>query len=160
MDDRRILMGLVYPVRFGGFCHTRINHKEVICMKQKTGRKLLSFLLTLAMVLGLVPGMGLTALAWDGDPYAELLNTTTAVNFDGKEWYLIENNSTAANAGTVTLLSKECVAASQYNSSSGKYVEYASSTVKTAVDNYYTNSISSDVKTAIVDNKQLLRQMQ
>ena len=61
------------------------------------------------------------------DPYAELLNTTTAVNFDGKEWYLIENNSTAVDAGTVTLLSKECVAASQYNSS-GSYVEYASST--------------------------------
>ena len=34
-------------------------------MKQKTGRKLLSFLLTLAMVLGLLPGMGLTALAAD-----------------------------------------------------------------------------------------------
>ena len=32
-------------------------------MKQKLGRKLLSFLLTLAMVLGLVPGMGLTAYA-------------------------------------------------------------------------------------------------
>lgn len=32
-------------------------------MKQKTGRKLLSFLLTLAMVVGLVPGMGLTAEA-------------------------------------------------------------------------------------------------
>ena len=32
-------------------------------MKQKLGRKLLSFLLTLAMLLGLVPGMGLTAYA-------------------------------------------------------------------------------------------------
>ena len=36
-------------------------------MKQKTGRKLLSFLLTLAMVLGLVPGMSLTALAAKAD---------------------------------------------------------------------------------------------
>jgi len=38
-------------------------------MKQKTGRKLLSFLFALAMVVGLVPGMGLTAYAafWDGD---------------------------------------------------------------------------------------------
>ena len=70
--------------------------------KRKIGRKLLSFLLALAMIIGLMPGMGLTALAWDGDPYAALLNATTAVNFDGKEWYLIENNSTAANAGTVT----------------------------------------------------------
>ena len=32
-------------------------------MKQKTGRKLLSFLLTLALVLGLMPGMSLTAYA-------------------------------------------------------------------------------------------------
>ncbi len=32
-------------------------------MKQKTGKKLLSFLLTLAMVVGLMPGMSLTALA-------------------------------------------------------------------------------------------------
>lgn len=32
-------------------------------MKQKTGRKLLSFLLTLAMVVGLIPGMSLTANA-------------------------------------------------------------------------------------------------
>ena len=32
-------------------------------MKQKTGSKLLSFLLTLAMVVGLMPGMGLTAYA-------------------------------------------------------------------------------------------------
>ena len=32
-------------------------------MKQKTGRKLLSFLLTLAMVVGLMPGMSLTAYA-------------------------------------------------------------------------------------------------
>jgi glucan-binding YG repeat protein len=32
-------------------------------MKHKTGRKLLSFLLTLAMAVGLMPGMGLTAFA-------------------------------------------------------------------------------------------------
>ena len=75
-------------------------------MKQKTGMKLLSFLLTLVMVAGLMPGMRLTALAYEGDPYASLLNTTTVVTFDDKEWYLIENNSTAADAGTVTLLSK------------------------------------------------------
>ncbi|MBQ9866079.1 MAG: Ig domain-containing protein, partial [Lachnospiraceae bacterium] len=126
---------------------------------KKRVRRLLSLWLSLVMIIsnlaGLVPGMSLTALAWDGDPYAALLNTTTAVNFDGKEWYLIENNSTATNAGTVTLLAKECVAASQYNSS-GSYVEYASSTVKTAVDNWYNNHITSNAKTAVVDNKMFL----
>ena len=89
------------------------------------------------------------------NPYASLLNTTTVVKFDNKDWYLIENNSTALNAGTVTLLSKECVAASKYNSS-GSYVEYASSTVKTAVDSWYNDNITSDAKTAVVDNKMFL----
>ena len=36
-------------------------------MKQKIGRKLLSFLLTLVMVIGLLPGMVLTVYA--DDPY-------------------------------------------------------------------------------------------
>ena len=48
-------------------------------MKQKTGRKLLSFLLTLALVLGLMPGMGLAAYA---APTETLLTTITAT---GKE---------------------------------------------------------------------------
>ncbi len=123
--------------------------------RKKCGRKLLSFLLTLAMVVGLMPGMSLTALAWDGDPYAALLNTTTAVYFDGKEWYLIEDNSTAANARTVTLLTKECVAASKFNENGGNNT-YSGSIVETAVNNYYTKSISSNVKSAIVDNKMFL----
>ena len=116
------------------------------------GVKFLSLLLTLVMVIGLMPGMSLTALAWEGDPYASLLNTTTVVNFDGKQWYLIENNSTAANAGTVTLLAKECVAASSFGSNN----TYSGSTVETAVNTYYNGSISSGVKSAVVDNKMFL----
>jgi len=42
--------------------------------KRKLGRKLLSFLLTLAMVIGLMPGMSLTAYAAEV-PYASLKNT-------------------------------------------------------------------------------------
>ena len=45
-------------------------------MKQRTGKKLLTFLLTLAMVVGLMPGMSLTAYA---APTEELLTTITAV---------------------------------------------------------------------------------
>ena len=48
-------------------------------MKQKTGRKLLSFLLTLALVLGLIPGMSLTAYATE-----TLLTTLT---FGGSSTY-------------------------------------------------------------------------
>ncbi|SFQ51963.1 hypothetical protein SAMN02910358_02616, partial [Lachnospiraceae bacterium XBB1006] len=123
--------------------------------RKKIGRKLLSFLLTLAMVMGLVPGMSLTVLAWEGDPYASLLNTTTVVKFDNKDWYLIENNSTAANAGTVTLLSKECVDVSKFNPTMG-HTTYSGSTVETAVNTYYNGSISSNVKSAVVDNKMFL----
>ena len=75
--------------------------------KKKTGRKLLSFLLTLAMLVGLMPGMGLTAMAWDGNPYASLVGITATVKFNGRDWYIIADESTAANAGTVTLLSAD-----------------------------------------------------
>ena len=76
-------------------------------MKHKTRTKTLSWLLSLALALSLVPGMSLTALAWDGNPYASLVNTTTTVTFNGKPWYIIADNSTAADAGTVTLLAAD-----------------------------------------------------
>ena len=117
--------------------------------RKKLGRKLLSFLLTLAMVVGLVPGMGMTAYAADV-PYASLKNTTNVVKFDGKDWYLI-----AYDQSTVTLLTKECVAASQYDSNDSSNI-YENSTVETAVNTYYNGSISNDVKSAVVDNKMFL----
>ena len=61
-------------------------------MKQKTVRKLLSFLLTLALVLGLMPGMGLTAYA---APTETLLTTITAT---GKE----QASYSTANVATVS----------------------------------------------------------
>ena len=48
-------------------------------MKQKTERKLLSFLLTLAMVIGLMPGMSLTAYAAGEKAYAAY-DVTTETN--------------------------------------------------------------------------------
>ena len=103
--------------------------------KEKLRRKLLSFLLTLAMVVGLLPGMGLLAYADGAPPYAGLKNTTTVVTFDGKPWYLIDYDDT-----TVTLLSKECVGASAFGTNQ-EYLEYSGSTVETAVNSYYTDSI-------------------
>lgn len=82
-------------------------------MKQKTERKLLDVLLALAMIIGLLPGMSLTALAWGGNPYADLVPTGSEetdaltakqVTFNGKKWYVIKDESTAENAGTLTLL--------------------------------------------------------
>ena len=67
--------------------------------KRKFGGKLLSFLLTLAMVVGLMPGMSLTVRAAT-DTYTALKNNATVVQFNGYNWYIIEDNSTE---GTVTL---------------------------------------------------------
>ena len=78
----------------------------------KTKKLFLSILFSLALVLGLMPGMSMTAYADDDPPYAQYKNTTTVIKFDEKDWYLIDYDDS-----TVTLLSKECVGSSQYNSS-------------------------------------------
>ena len=115
------------------------------------GLKFLSLLLTLAMVVGLIPGMSMTAYADDDPPYAQYKNTTTVITFDGKSWYLIDYG-----ASTVTLLAKECVASSKYDKSA-KFVEYSSSpTVKTEVDNWYTGNITADAKAAVSGNAMFL----
>lgn len=92
--------------------------------------------------------------SYGGNPYASLVNQTTDVTFDGKTWYIIEDNSTAADAGTVTLLAKECVGASEF----GNISTYSGSTVETFVNNWYTNNnnISADAKTAVSDNEMFL----
>jgi len=96
------------------------------------GLKFLSLLLTLVMVIGLMPGMSLTA--WADDPYASLKNTTTKITFDGKDWYLIDYDTT-----TVTLLSKECVGVSRYDTANPVNV----------ANTWYTNNITATAKTAV-----------
>ena len=41
---------------------------------------MLSILLGVVLLLGLLPGMSLTALAYDDNPYTGLVYTTTTVN--------------------------------------------------------------------------------
>ena len=121
--------------------------------KSKTiSKKMISLVLSLLMVLSCFSGMGLTAYAGEASPYADLENTTTVITFDNKQWYLIEDNSTSATEGTVTLLSKDCVAASIFGGSS----TYSGSTVEGVVNNYYTNSISTDAKAAVDGNGMFL----
>ena len=101
-------------------------------MKQKLGRKLLSFLLTLAMVIGLVPGMSLTAYAAT-DTYTALKNNATVVLFNGYNWYIIEDNSTSATEGTVTLLAADNgFGLSKFSDSNSN--AYSSSKIKDALD--------------------------
>ena len=123
-------------------------------MKKKrkiSGRKLLSYILTLVMILGLMPGMSLTAFAYDGNPYASLVNTTTKVKFNGYDWYIIEDNSTAVDAGTVTLLAADTSFGTSVFSQNYSN-DYSNSTVKGKLDVLTASGGSfADVADAIVD---------
>ena len=76
-------------------------------MKQRTGKKLLTFLLTLAMVVGLMPGMGLTAYA--AEPAETLLTTITAT---GKE----QANYSTEGVATVSFSNLPNTATATYGS--------------------------------------------
>ena len=113
--------------------------------KRKSGRKLLSFLLALVMVVGLMPGIGLTVLADEETPaYANLKNSTNVVKFDSKDWYLIYYDDSS-----VTLLTKECVGASVFNPKEPDVNTYSGSTVESFVNSWYTEKISTDAKAAV-----------
>ncbi len=113
-------------------------------MKQKM-KQWLGALLSIALILGLMPGMSLTAYADDQKAYAAYDVTTDAnktkdgdaltalqVTFNEKSWYIIADNSTAVNAGTVTLLAAESLGTSKFHDFSNKY---STSTIKTTLDN-------------------------
>ena len=110
-------------------------------MKQKM-KQWLGALLSIALILGLMPGMSLTAYANDPKAYAAYDVTTNdnktksvdaltalQVKFNGKSWYIIADDSTAVNAGTVTLLAAESFGNSKFDDSSNKY---STSTIKTS----------------------------
>ena len=111
--------------------------------KRKFGRKLLSFLLTLAMVIGLMPGMGLTAYA-DGTTYNpaseyhdydNLISNDTEVTISevsGQTWYVIAYNSSSS---TVTLLSKQPFGSSMpFNDDVKKGHDYVGSDIEAYVE--------------------------
>ena len=118
-------------------------------MKQKTGRKLLGVLLTLALLVGLVPGMNPAALA--DDSYKNYKNKKTKpVYFDDKSWYVIDYDDS-----TVTLLAEDCVGKSGFNDYNDGN-NYSGSAVEKVVNAYYANSISSRAKAAVNGNKMFL----
>ena len=99
-------------------------------MKKVHVRVLISLLLCAMLMTSLLPGMGMTALAWDGNPYAGLVNTTTTVKFNDMDWYVIADNSSAANAGTVTLLAKDPFCMSKFNENVSDGNAYSGSVVE------------------------------
>ena len=64
------------------------------------------------------------------NPYPGLANTVTPVTFNGIEWYVIADGSTAVNAGTVTLLAKESFGKDIFGSDN----VYSNSSVKHYLD--------------------------
>lgn len=73
-----------------------------------------------------------TYAAWN-NPYASLVNTRTVVHFNDYNWYIIADNSTAADAGTVTLLAADnSFGLSAFDANNNN--TYSSSTVKGYLD--------------------------
>ena len=85
----------------------------------KTKKRFLSILLSLALVLGLLPGMSLTAYA--ENDFSSYVNTTSTLRFNELDWYVI-----AADDDTVTLLTKEAIGLSEFGSNN----TYSGSTVE------------------------------
>ena len=119
-------------------------------MKLKTGRKILSFLLTIALLLGLMQGLGLTGFTYDDNPYAALVPTSSddsnalndkLISFNGNMWYIIEDNSTAVNSGTVTLLHATFLAKVPF-SSSRDHTAYKDSSIEDFLNGYYEGSFA------------------
>ncbi len=116
-------------------------------MKQRTvtGKKKISIVLLFSIVFSFTIIMSfmstaLPAMAKEAASYTSLKNTREVVHFDEKDWYLIDYDDSS-----VTLLSKECVVASEFGSNN----TYSGSTVEAAVNNYFDNNISSDAKTVV-----------
>ena len=111
--------------------------------------KIMSFLLSLVLIVGLMPGMSLATYATDV-PYATLKNTTTVVKFDDKDWYLIDYDGSS-----VTLLSKECVGSSAFNENSAN-ASYSGSIAEQFVNKWYAEHITQNAKKAVINGEMFL----
>ena len=119
-------------------------------MRQKM-KQLMGILLSLVMVLGLVPGMSLTAYAAT-ETYTNLMDNKTVVKFNNHDWYIIADDSTATG-GTVTLLAADTsFGTSVFDSTSPYSNAYSSSTVKGVLDALIAEGGAfASVKDAIAD---------
>ena len=112
-----------------------------------TGRRITTLLMSLVMVLSLVvPMLPAMEVQAGTATYTDLIPKSTddatklaakVVKFNGYDWYIIADNSTAVNAGSVTLLAKECIGASEFD---GTDSTYSTSTVKSYLDGLTTGS--------------------
>ena len=117
-------------------------------MKQKTGRKLLGVLLTVALLLGLAPWLGQTARAEYITPISAMVNTTTVVKFNNMDWYVIGYEP--GDNGTITLLSKDCIGRSVFNTADND--NYEGSEVWKYLDNYYKTNFANNSSVVVENN--------
>ncbi|MBE5859570.1 MAG: hypothetical protein E7301_05535 [Butyrivibrio sp.] len=128
-----------------------------------TKKRFLGILLSLVMLLGLMPGMSLSAyaapltdsapdsgiiLGEGDDPYSSINNTATVITFDSKDWFLINYDSS-----TLTLFLTDSVGTSKFDDDSN---QYSGSIIETYVNNWYDSNITANAKTAVNGNMFLL----
>ena len=118
--------------------------------RKKSGRKLLSFLLTLAMVVGLMPGMGMTAYAADGDTtYTITIPSTLTVANSG--WNATDGISATGSLASGKKLTVTASSANSFKLKSGNnevgYTLATASTDTTATTSWTFDSLSSTATT-------------
>ncbi len=114
--------------------------------KRKLGRKLLSFLLTLAMVVGLMPGMGLTAYAADGDT-SYTLTIPSTLNVANSGWNATDGISATGSLASGKKLTVTATSANSWALKSGDnsvgYKLVTASTDTEATTSWTFDSLSS-----------------
>ena len=129
--------------------------RRLLLMKEKKG--FLGILFGFALMLCLMSRMSLTAWATT-DTYNNLIPTDSddetavsskVVHFNNYDWYIIADDSTAEDEGTITLFAKDPIGASKFAIQSN---EYSGSTIESYLDELTTGSGSfADVADVIVD---------
>ena len=133
------------------------NIKKIYMRKGSKGilKCIMTFILAVAMMTGAVPEMNLTAHA--SSYYTTYLVTSEdtdqtlpdkVVHFNNYDWYIIADNSTALDAGTITLFAKDNIGNSKFNP---RYYgnSYNGSTIKGYLDNLISTTFL-DMSDAIV----------
>ena len=130
---------------------------------RKKLKQLIGILLTLVMVLGQMPGISLTAYATGEKAYAAYDVTTETnksksgedltalqVTFNDRKWYIIEDKSSSATSGTVTLLSADTTFGTKTFDAERYSNKYSTSQVKAYLDSMTgTDGDFADVAGAI-----------
>ena len=92
----------------------------------KKSKRILKCVMTVILAVAVMAGAGpvMNSTAFAGSYYGTYLVTTAdtnqtlpdkAVHFNNYDWYIIADNSTAVDAGTVTLFAKDTIGTSQFN---------------------------------------------